>query len=341
MSDGRPPSAPDGPILEASGVVKHFGHGRRPDTVIALREVDLDVRSGTSIGIVGESGSGKTTLLRLLLNLERATRGEVRYEGRPLDRLAADEERRYRRNVQAVFQETRSSLDPRDEVWELVAEPAAVGLGIGRKQQQALAARMLDVVGLPAGYASRRPSQLSGGECQRVAIARALSSEPEVVVLDEPVTALDVSLRGMILNLLRDVAASRGATYVVVSHDITPIYFLTERLYVLYGGYVIEEGPTAEVVAAPRHPYTELLIRSVDEPLEHVGEEMLRPDREGSCPFLSRCPHARPECEGIMPGFRAPDGDGHRVRCYLWPEGTGGATAVDPAGMTGRTGDRS
>jgi oligopeptide/dipeptide ABC transporter ATP-binding protein len=317
MTASTAPAA--GSLLAALGVTKQFrANSRRGQPVTALQSVTVRVDAGVSVGMVGESGSGKTTLLRVLLGLEAPSDGVVTFRGSPLADLDRLRRQQFHREVQAVFQDPRSSLDPRDRVWAAVTEPAAVSGKLGRAQRRDLAVGLLESVDLSAPFLDARPGALSGGEAQRVAIARSLSSQPQVVVLDEPVTSLDASLQGLVLNLLRRLAEDAGVTYVVVSHDITPIYHLTQYLYVLYDGLVIEAGATDEVVTAPRHPYTELLVSAVERLRDQPGQEALRPARPGSCPFLSRCPKALPQCEGPLPELADPAGGDHLVRCLLW-----------------------
>jgi oligopeptide/dipeptide ABC transporter ATP-binding protein len=319
MTTSSAPAAEN--LLAAVDVTKHFrANSRRGQPVTALQSVTVRVDPGVSVGMVGESGSGKTTLLRVLLGLEQPTDGVVTFRGRLLADLDHQRRRQFHREVQAVFQDPRSSLDPRDRIWEAVTEPAAVSGKLGRAQRRQLAAGLLESVDLSAPFLDARPGALSGGEAQRVAIARSLSSEPQVVVLDEPVTSLDASLQGLVLNLLRRLSREAGVTYVVVSHDITPIYHLTQYLYVLYDGLVIEAGATDQVVRAPRHPYTELLVSSVEQLRDQPGQEVLRAQRPGSCPFLARCPKALPECAGPLPELADPGGGDHLVRCLLWTE---------------------
>jgi oligopeptide/dipeptide ABC transporter ATP-binding protein len=317
------------PLLAAVDVTKHFrANSRRGQPVTALQSVNVRIDPGVSVGMVGESGSGKTTLLRILLGLEHPSSGAVTYRGRPLAGVDHELRQQFHQEVQAVFQDPRSSLDPRDRIWETVTEPAAVTGKLGRAERRQLAARLLEAVDLPAPFLDARPGALSGGEAQRVAIARSLSSQPQVVVLDEPVTSLDASLQGLVLNLLRSLSQESGVTYIVVSHDIVPIYHLTEYLYVLYGGLVIEAGPIDQVVKAPRHPYTTLLVSAVEHLRDQPGQDILRARRSGTCPFLSRCPQAMPECAGPLPELADPAGDGHLVRCFLWIEDRKDGAAV-------------
>ena len=302
-------------LLSARDLAKHYGTARRP-LVRALDGVSIDIQVGRAVGIAGESGSGKSTLLRLLLDLEPPTSGVIEFGGQGLDQLNREDKRRYRASVQAVFQDPGSSLDPHHRIWRSVTEPAWAADGLDRAARRALAEDLLSQVGLAPHHLDSFPHQLSGGERQRVAIARALSSRPKVVLLDEPVTSLDVSVRAQMLNLLSDRASALGVTYVVISHDLTAIYYLTDYLYIVYRGIVVEEGPTVEVIDHPRHPYTRLLVASVGDPLYDAGtgaEDTEAP--EGACPYLPRCPVAIAECETCPPSFAPPGA--HPTRCWL------------------------
>jgi peptide/nickel transport system ATP-binding protein len=243
------------PVLEAAGVTRVFGGTR------ALDGVDLRVEAGRSIGIVGESGSGKSTLLRQLLGLDSPTGGEIRYRGEPLDRRDRALLRRLRADVQPVFQDPRSSLDPRMRIGAVVAEPLRSLKVPG--DHRARVAEVLTSVGLDPDVASRYPAQFSGGQRQRIAIARALAPSPSVLVADEPVSALDVSVRGQVVDLLQRLAAEQGLTLVLVSHDIAIVGRLCERTVVLHHGRIVEEGPTASVLADPQEPYTRRLLAAV------------------------------------------------------------------------------
>jgi peptide/nickel transport system ATP-binding protein len=305
------PLSPGTPLLRTSGACKRYGAGRH--AVDAVRDVDLVVRIGRPVGVAGESGSGKSTLLRLLLDLEAPTSGTVAFADRPLNKLDRAQRRRYRTEVQAVFQDPGSSFSPRAHMWKSITEPAWIARGLARPSRRQLAGQLLTGVELPGHFADRLPHQLSGGERQRVAIARALSSNPHVVLLDEPVTSLDVSVRGAIINLLADRADQ--VTYVVVSHDLTVIAHLTDELLVMYRGLVVERGPTAEVLANPRHPYTQVLVSSVGNPLFQPPIDNDTPAPRDACPYLHRCPHAMDVClalpEPRMTGEQ-------ETRCHLY-----------------------
>jgi peptide/nickel transport system ATP-binding protein len=242
-------------LLEATAVTRSFGSTR------ALDGVDLRVEAGRSLGIVGESGSGKSTLLRLLLGLDAPTTGEVRYRGEVLDRRDRGLLRRLRADVQPVFQDPRSSLDPRMRIGAVVAEPLRSLRVPG--DHRARVAEVLASVGLEPDVVDRYPAQFSGGQRQRIAIARALAPSPSVLVADEPVSALDVSVRGQVVELLRRLAREQGLTLVLVSHDIAIVGRLCEQSVVLHHGRVVEEGATASVLTDPREPYTRRLLAAV------------------------------------------------------------------------------
>jgi oligopeptide/dipeptide ABC transporter ATP-binding protein len=296
-------------VLVAHGAEKVYGRGKSLNH--AVKPTDLAVVAGRSLGVAGESGSGKSTVLKMLLDLEPTTGGEITFDGTSLRSLSAGQRRRYRADVQAVFQDPGSSLDPRAKIWRSITEPAWAAGDLDNSRRKERAMQLLAEVDLPGSFASRLPHQLSGGERQRVAIARALSSKPQVILLDEPVTALDVSVRGAIINLLADRADSM--TYVIVSHDLTIIAHLTQDLIIMYQGFVVESGPTDDVLARPLHPYTAALIASVDNPLYESGNDSDVPAPEGACPFINRCPFAFEPCVAMPPVT----GDVHRVRCHL------------------------
>lgn len=313
------------PILAAIDVIKSYldRSSRSRPMINAVDGVSVTVERGRSVGIAGESGSGKTTLMRLLLLLESPTSGSILYNGRAAHGLGGRALREYRRSVQAVFQNPVSSLDPRQDLWKSMTEPASQARPELRKPEVVqLAQRLLDEVGLPADYASRRPHQISGGEAQRVAIARALSCEPDVVLLDEPVTSLDVSVRGKVLELLADRGESRGITYVVVSHDVTALNWLTDYMYVMYRGLIVEDGPTRELLTGPLHPYTELLVRAGMAPEAEQGPAPRRAvpapgAAVGGCPYQARCPLVIAKCRELPELSR---GSGRGVRCHVTSE---------------------
>ncbi|MEV7795906.1 ATP-binding cassette domain-containing protein [Streptomyces sp. NPDC087512] len=247
------------PVLELADVSARY-RGARADVVSG---VSLAVRPGESLALVGESGAGKTTLLRLLLGLARPTAGTVRFDGAPLALRDRQQMRSFRRGVQCVFQDPYSSLDPRRRVGSIVAEPLR-SLGLDTRAGAASkVAAALEAVGLPADAAERYPHEFSGGQRQRIAIARATVCEPRVLLADEPVSALDVTTRVKVVELLAELKRDRGLTLVMVSHDLSVVATLCERTAVLEGGRVVEQGDTARLLGDPAHPYTRRLIDSV------------------------------------------------------------------------------
>ena len=247
------------PILQMLAVTRRYG--TRSNPVVALSQVSMEVRPQDRLGVVGESGSGKSTLARLLLILEDPDEGEVRFQGRSMSGKSRSELAELRRAVQIVFQDPFSSLDPRLRVGDSIAEPLR-SLGI-QGDHRSRVQELLDAVGLPAGSARMYPHQFSGGQRQRVAIARALASQPRVLVADEAVSALDVSVRAQVLNLLARLVERFGLTLVFISHDMAVVRHICTRVVVLYRGQVVEQGPVEQVFRDPQHPYTQALISSV------------------------------------------------------------------------------
>jgi len=231
--------------------------------VHALRGVSLQVAAGRSLGIVGESGSGKSTLARLALALERPARGQVLFEGRDLNALAARELRAARRNFQMVFQDPHGSLDPRRRIWRTVAEPAATLEGATRRQQRERAAAMLQAVGLGTDALDKYPHEFSGGQRQRIAIARALITRPRLIVADEAVSALDVSVQAQVLNLMADLRDEHGVTFLFISHDLAVVSHLCADVAVMKDGLIVERGPVRQVLREPQHDYTRALLNAV------------------------------------------------------------------------------
>jgi len=255
------------PILEALGVVRRYpprggAAGRAGRENVVLDGASLALRSGEVLGLVGRSGVGKSTLARVLLGLEAPDGGEVRFRGHPIDALDDAGLKRFRRAVQVVFQDPHASLDPRHSLGGIVSEPLAVHGVVGRRGRRERGARLLREVGLPGteAFLDRHPRELSGGERQRVALARALACEPEVLILDEPVSALDVSVRGQVLNLLLDLHRVNGLALLLIAHDVRLVARVCGRVAVMAGGRIVEEGPPGSVLASPGHPATAELV---------------------------------------------------------------------------------
>jgi peptide/nickel transport system ATP-binding protein len=261
VSASAPPSPSTRPIIRATGVVKTFA-GRRGRPIRVLKGVSIEVRPGESVGLVGESGSGKTTLGRSLVGLETPSDGRIEIGGIDASRFAAmstADRAQVRRTIQMVFQDPYSTLNPRHSVRRTLEEAIrTTGRNGGKRIDE-----LLREVGLPASYAERRPAALSGGERQRVAIARALSVGPRILVCDEPVSALDVSVQAQILNLFKRLQGELGLSYLFISHDLAVVRQVVDRVYVIYLGEIVEEGPTEEIMGRPKHPYTRRLVESI------------------------------------------------------------------------------
>ena len=257
-------------LLEICNVTRDYALPREsllapPAVLQALKGVSLQVTAGRSMGIVGESGSGKSTLARLVMALERPTSGQVLLEGRDLHALAPAELRRARRDFQMVFQDPYGSLDPRRPIWRTVAEPAAALDHASRAQQRERAAAMLTAVGLRTDALDKYPHEFSGGQRQRIAIARALITQPKLIVADEAVSALDVSVQAQVLNLMADLRDAHGVTFLFISHDLAVVSHLCQDVAVMQGGRIVEHGPVRQVLGAPSHPYTRTLLAAVPE----------------------------------------------------------------------------
>jgi peptide/nickel transport system ATP-binding protein len=288
------------PLLEVEGLSKHFrtsGTIGGGGLVRAVDGVSFAIEEGQTLALVGESGSGKTTTAQMVLLLERPTAGQIRFRG--ADILAGDRRtlRAYRQAVQAVFQDPYSSLNPRMRVEEIVGEPLRIHGHLGRRQLRARVAELLEHVGLRPEVARHFPHMFSGGQRQRIAIARALSLNPRLIVLDEPVSALDVSIRAQILNLLADLQRDLGLSYLLISHDLAIVEHMSHRVAVMYAGRLVETAPVDRLYAQAAHPYTTGLMAAVpsldpDEPLHDiVGGEIANPgDLPAGCRFHPRCP---------------------------------------------------
>ena len=318
------------PLLEVTDVVKQFAvRSTRPlqhrRAVQAVSGVSLRVFAGETVGIVGESGCGKTTLGRMLVGLERPTSGSVSFDGRDLGTLRAADFRRRRRDLQMMFQDSAAALDPRMPVSALVAEPLAAQHSGSRRSRRAAVDELLDAVGLSGDIGHRYAREFSGGQRQRIAMARALALQPKVIVADEPVSALDVSVQAQILNLMRGLQDRFGLTYVVISHDLALLKYLADRIGVMYLGKLVELGTSDQVYSAPRHPYTAGLIQSI--PLPDPAHERAKTtaglggelpsaiDPPSGCRFRTRCPLATDKCAAETPVLSASGGD-HAVACH-------------------------
>jgi oligopeptide/dipeptide ABC transporter ATP-binding protein len=319
-------------LLEVRHLVKHFPvggglFGGPPGLVRAVDDVSFSIRRGETLGLVGESGCGKTTTGRCILQLERPTSGQVIFEGRDLTTLDANALRPVRRRMQVIFQDPYSSLNPRMTVGQILAEPIAVHrLAPDAAARRARVRDLLHRVGLLPQHAARYPHQLSGGQRQRVGIARALAVEPSLIICDEPVSALDVSIQAQIINLLEDLQSELGLTYLFIAHDLAVVRHISDRVVVMYLGRIAEVADRRDLYERPLHPYTKALLAAVPipdpavearRPRTVLGGEVPSPLRPPpGCVFHPRCPIAVDRCRGEVPPLRevAP---GHLAACLL------------------------
>ncbi|HEX7932999.1 MAG TPA: oligopeptide/dipeptide ABC transporter ATP-binding protein [Paraburkholderia sp.] len=319
-------------ILEARALTRRFGGERhmftRTPTVHAVNEVSFAVRTGETFAIVGESGCGKSTLGRLLLRLIDASEGSVLYQGEDITRWQGAKLRRLRREMQIIFQDPFASLNPGMTVGQIIGEPVAFhGLAPNAAARRERVAQLLAKVGLQPAYAERYPHEFSGGQRQRIGIARALAGEPKLIVGDEPVSALDVSVQAQVINLLESLKAELGLTLVMVAHDLAVIRHMSDRVAVMYLGEIVELAHVDELFDAPLHPYTQALLRAI--PASSPHERRTKPALHGDlpsptappsgCRFHTRCPHAKPRCSQDRPIAEVLP-EGRQVACHFWRE---------------------
>jgi oligopeptide transport system ATP-binding protein len=320
-------------LLEALDLAKHFPvarglFGRANAFVRAVDGVSFTIGVGETFAIVGESGCGKSTVARLLLRLIEPTRGTLRLEGRDLSTLSARELRFLRGELQIVFQDPYGSLNPRMTVGAMLEEPLVLHQVVQPVQREKRVRELLSLVGLRADAVERYPHEFSGGQRQRLAIARALASEPKIIVCDEPVSALDVSIQAQILNLLADLQRRFGLAYVFISHDLAVVRHVATRVAVMYLGRFVETGPADEVLAHPRHPYTRALLAAVPVAVPGarpraavVGGDVPSPlAPPAGCHFHPRCPHAIERCRIEVPSIESIDNSDGSVACHRWRE---------------------
>lgn len=298
----------------------------KPKTIKAVDNVSFQVMQGSTFGLVGESGCGKTTTTRVILGLQEPTSGRVLFEGVDMhEKQAKSTRKRIHLDIQAVFQDPAGSLDPRMTVGQITEEPMEIHATGDSTLREGTARQMLEAVGITAEQYERYPHELSGGQQQRVAIARALTLHPKIVILDEPVSALDMSVRTQILNLLKDLQSKFGLTYLFVAHDLSVVRYMCDHVAVMYLGQIVENCVTSELYQNPIHPYTKALLHSVPVPdpnarttsLEHVRGSMPSPiDLPTGCRFHTRCPYALDICRKNEPELREVS-PGHLASCHL------------------------
>ena len=301
--------------------------GRIVGYVKAVDNVSFSISENEVFSLVGESGSGKTTIARCILKLYDPTDGKIIFEGKDITRLKGKDLKDYRRKVQAVFQNPFLSLNPRMRIADIVAEPLLAHMKMSRNEARKTAIDVLERVGLSASLARRFPSDLSGGQAQRVAIARALALKPKLIVLDEPTSALDVSVQAQILNLLEDLSREYKLSYLLISHDLSVVRYISDRVGVMYLGNIVEDAPTEVLFESPLHPYTQALLSAVPEPdpsLKKLRKRIMLPGEPPSsinppkgCRLHPRCPRVMDVCSREEPPL-IEVGEAHKVKCWLY-----------------------
>jgi oligopeptide/dipeptide ABC transporter ATP-binding protein len=317
-------------LVEARDLVKHFttrGSAFRGggDVVHAVDGVSLEVRSGETLGVVGESGCGKSTLGRLLVRLHDPTSGSVHFDGSDITTLSRRRLRPYRREMQMIFQDPYASLNPRKRVGQILGDPFEIHGGVSREKTRTRVRELLETVGLSPDHVNRYPHEFSGGQRQRIGVARALALNPKLIVADEPVSALDVSIQAQVINLLDDLQGEYDLTYVFIAHDLGVVHHVSDRIAVMYLGVIVEIGPSDELFLAPAHPYTEALLSAIP---AIEGEEEVRRERivlEGEvpspvappagCRFHTRCRYATEICSTERPPL-VDHGGGRFAACH-------------------------
>ncbi|MGH3395299.1 MAG: ABC transporter ATP-binding protein [Streptosporangiaceae bacterium] len=331
------------PVVDVRDLQVHFRIRRGVLATQVVRAVDgvsFTISPGETLGLAGESGSGKSTVARALVRINHPTGGSIRVAGAQTRRLHGQDLKAYRRRMQMVYQDPYDSLDPRMSILEAIGEGLAVR-GVARARRRAETEDLLRRVNLPATLTSRFPGQLSGGQRQRVSIARALAVGPEVIICDEAVAALDVSIRAQVLNLLKDIQADAGVSYLFISHDLSTLRFMADRVAIMYVGRLVEYGTSREVLSAPQHPYTQALIAAV--PDVSAGATAARAKVTGEppdpaspppgCPFHPRCPAAIDICRSVRPELRLKTG-GQLAACHVAPDAPGAEPATSPPSAT-------
>lgn len=316
-------------LLEVKNLKKYyvlkagfFGRGKR--TVKAVDGINLKVTEGEILGIVGESGCGKSTLGRSILRLIEPTDGQIIFEGENIRELKKEEMRLKRKEMQIIFQDPGASLNPRMTVGEIIGEPIDIFNTAQGESREEMVYRLMDLVGLNRSYIQRFPHEFSGGQRQRIGIARALAIKPKFVICDEPVSALDVSVRAQVLNLMRDLKERMNLTYLFISHDLSVVHHICDRVAVMYLGRIVEIANKEQLYKNPIHPYTKALLSAIPIPEPDLKRDRIiiqgdvpnPSDPPPGCHFHKRCPYAKPECSEVMPEYVEVE-KGHMVLCHL------------------------
>jgi oligopeptide transport system ATP-binding protein len=314
------------PILQVKNLQKHFQLDRKR-VLKAVNEVSFEVKQGETFGLVGESGCGKSTIGRTIINLYNATGGEVLFEGKNVHRMKGKQQKKFRRDMQMIFQDPYASLNPRKTVMDIIAEGLDIHHLSNDKSREQTVYELLDTVGLNESHANRFPHEFSGGQRQRIGIARALAMEPKFVIADEPISALDVSVQAQVVNLMRKLQKEKGLTYLFIAHDLSMVKYISDRVGVMYLGKMVELANSEELYTNPLHPYTQGLLSTapIPDPVAARQREQIRikgevpspVDPPSGCPFRTRCPHAMEVCAQVEPIWQEVKPK-HWVACHLY-----------------------
>ena len=319
----------DQPVIKIENLEKSFkmksGSFKRAARVRAVNKVSLEIKKGETLGLVGESGCGKSTLGRTILKVHEPDGGKILFQGTDITGFSRGQMRPYRRKMQMIFQDPYASLNPRFTVGELIGEPMEIYDMYSRTERENRVQDLMRIVGLKPDHIRRYPHEFSGGQRQRIGIARTLALDPEFIVCDEPISALDVSIQSQIINLLEKIQAERQLSYLFIAHDLGMVRHISHRIGVMYLGYLVEVGEADEVYQYPLHPYTRALMSAVPEPDPRAARAQQRIMLEGEipnpldipkgCPFCTRCPQAKPQCREERPELK--EVDGRQAACLL------------------------
>ncbi|KXI31397.1 peptide ABC transporter ATP-binding protein [Bacillus sp. P003] len=314
------------PLLQVNQLTKRYDtaafFSKHKQSTLALNQVSFHVKEGETLGIVGESGCGKSTLGKSLMRLTEPTSGSIQLKGQEITLLKERDMRSLRKDIQMIFQDPYASLNPRMKIKDILEEPLIVHHHGTKAERRKRVKEMLHIVGFDPSYGERYAHQFSGGQRQRIGIARALITHPSLVIADEPVSALDVSVQAQILNLMLELQKTLSLTYLFISHDLGIVRYMSDRIAVMYAGRIVEMGPAEEVFHSPLHPYTSLLLKSIPH-MDHVleaqdvaAEETTMTER-GGCPFYKRCPKRWEKCLKAVPALYE-EAPGHAAACYLY-----------------------